>query len=90
MKYVDDYGHEFNSIDEVKTHAIHEMYDNEEILVEELEYYFVASEILRWIVGNPRVFEDFFKDHQGAFELARRHHVENYILNCEKIEEEEN
>lgn len=87
MKYVDDYGHEFNSIDEVKTYAIREMYDNDEILVEELEYYFVATEILRWIVRNPRIFEDFFKDHQSVFELARRHHVENYIFNCEKIED---
>ena len=87
MKYVDDYGNEFESVEEVKAYAIQNLYEDDGDFVNTIEYFVTCAELLNWIIENPTVLEKFKEDYETIIRIAERDYAEDYLLNCEEIED---
>ena len=88
MKYVDDYGNEFESVEEVKAYAIQNLYEDDGDFVEVIDYFVTGAELLNWIIENPTILEKFKEDYEQIIRIAERGYAEDYLLNCEEIENE--
>lgn len=87
MKYVDDYGNEFNTKEEVKAYAIQNLYEDDEDFVHVLEYFVHCTELLNWIVENPAILEKFKEDYKDIIKIAERDYARDYLWNCDEIED---
>lgn len=88
MKYVDDYGNEFKTKEEVKAYAIQNLYEDDGDFVITLDYYVTGAELLNWIIENPTVLEKFKEDYAEVIRMAENGYTEEYLnLYCEKIED---
>ena len=88
MKYIDNYGNEFDSKEEVKVYAIQNLYEDDGDFVNTLDYFVTSAELLNWIIENPTVLEKFKEDYATVIRIAENDYAENYLCNCEKIEDE--
>lgn len=88
MKYVDAYGDEFDSVEEVKAYAIQNLYEDDGDFVNTLDYFVTGTELLNWIVENPTVLEKFKEDYAQVIRIAENDYAEDYLCDCEKIEDE--
>ena len=88
MKYVDAYGDEFDSVEEVKAYAIQNLYEDDGDFVNTLDYFVTGTELLNWIVENPTVLEKFKEDYAQVIKIAENDYAKDYLCNCEKIEDE--
>lgn len=88
MKYVDAYGDEFDSIEEVKAYAIQNLYEDDGDFVNALDYFVTGTELLNWIVENPTILEKFKEDYAQVIRIAENDYAKDYLYNCEKIEDE--
>lgn len=88
MKYVDDYGNEFDSVEEVKAYAIQNLYEDDGDFVDTLDYFVTGTELLNWIVENPTILEKFKEDYAQVIRIAENSYAKDYLYNCEKIEDE--
>ena len=88
MKYVDDYGNEFESKEEVKAYAIQNLYEDDGDFVKVIEDFVTSVELLNWIIENPTVLEKFKEDYADIIRVAERDYAEDYLFyNCEEIED---
>lgn len=87
MKYVDAYGNEFDSVEEIKAYAIQNLYEDDGDFVDTLDYFVTGAELLNWIVENPTVLEKFKEDYAQVIRTAENSYAEDYLCNCEKIED---
>jgi hypothetical protein len=87
MKYLDDYGNEFNTVEEIKAYAIQNLYEDDEVFVNTLDYFVTGTELLNWIIENPTILEKFKEDYAQIIKIAENGYVEDYLCNCEKIED---
>lgn len=88
MKYVDDYGNEFESIEEVKAYAIQSLYEDDADFVNTFNYHVTGAELLNWIIENPTILEKFKEDYAQVIRIAENGYAEEYLnLFCEKIED---
>ena len=87
MKYVDDYGNEFESKKEVKAYAIQNLYEDDGDFVNTLNYFVTGTELLNWIVENPTILEKFKEDYAQVIRIAENDYAEDYFCDCEKIED---
>ena len=87
MRYVDAYGEEFDSVEEVKAYAIQNLYEDDGDFVDTLDYYVTGAELLNWIVENPTVLEKFKEDYAQIIRKAENGYAEDYLYNCERIED---
>lgn len=87
MKYVDEYGNEFESEEEIKAYAVQNLYEDDGDFVDTLEYFVTCTELLNWIIENPTVLEKFKEDYETVIRIAERGYAEDYLRNCEEIED---
>lgn len=87
MKYLDAYGNEFNTVEEIKAYAIQNLYEDDGDFVDTLDYFVTGAELLNWIIENPTVLEKFKEDYAQVIRTAENNYAEDYLCNCEKIED---
>lgn len=87
MKYIDDYGNEFDTVEEVKAYAIQNLYEDDGDFVNVLDYYVTGAELLNWIIENPTVLEKFKEDYSTIIKIAEKGYPEDYLYNCEEVED---
>ena len=89
MKYVDNYGNEFKTKEEVKAYAVRELYNEDySDFVDTLNYYVTCDDILDWIFKTPTIFEKFKEDYAGVIRAAEHDYANSYFYNnCEEIED---
>lgn len=88
MKYIDDYGNEFNTLKEVKAYAIQNLYENNENFILTLDDFVTSVELLSWIIENPTIFEKFKEDFAGVIRVSENSYAKEYFdLYCEKVED---
>lgn len=89
MKYIDDYGNEFNTLKEVKAYAIQNLYENNENFVLALDDFITGAELLNWIIKNPTIFEKFKEDYADIIRVGENSYAKEYFnLSCEKVIED--
>jgi len=87
MKYLDAYGNEFNTVEEIKAYAIQNLYEDDGDFVDTLDYFVTGAELLNWIIENPTVLKKFKEDYAQVIRTAENNYAEDYLCNCEKIED---
>lgn len=87
MKYLDAYGNEFNTVEEIKAYAIQNLYEDDGDFVDTLDYFVTSAELLNWIIENPTILEKFKEDYAQVIRIAENSYAEDYLCNCEKIED---
>lgn len=87
MKYLDAYGNEFNTVEEIKAYAIQNLYEDDGDFVDTLDYLVTGTELLNWIIENPTVLEKFKEDYAQVIKIAENSYANDYLYNCEKIED---
>lgn len=86
--YVDDYGNEFKTEEEVKAYAIQNLYEDDADFVNTFDYFVTGAELLNWIIENPTVLEKFKEDYAEIIKVAEKGYAKEYLsLYCEKIED---
>ncbi len=83
--FVDNYGDEFETKEEVKAYAIQNLYENDGDFVNALEYFVTCAELLDWINTNPTVLKEFKKDYDTVLRIAEKDYAETYLHNCKEI-----
>lgn len=88
MKYIDDYGNEFESEEEVKAYAIQNLYEDDGDFVDTLDYFVTGAELLNWIIENPTVLKKFKEDYAEIIKVAEKRYAKEYFhLYCDKVED---
>jgi hypothetical protein len=77
--FIDDYGHEFETVEEIKDFAKKE-FDNldDGDLADIMESYFSTRKLLKWILKNDK--EKFIKEEIVAFNFAKHGYVKDYFI----------
>ena len=88
MKYVDRYGNEFESEEEIRAYATQNLFEDDGDFVEVVEDFVTCAELLNWIIENPTVLEKFKEDYETIIRIAQRSYAEDYFRNCEEVENE--
>lgn len=77
--FIDDYGNEFETVEEIKDFAKKEFYNLEEYdLAEIIEEDVTTMEILLWIFKNDK--EKFMKDYKNIFKNAEDDFITDYFI----------
>ena len=81
--YIDEYGNEFKTVEEIKNFARKELYKEENTLVIALEdylfdNYLLIEEVLEWILKNNR--EKFLKDFENVFKNVEKVYIRDYFI----------
>ena len=87
MKYVDRYGNEFESEEEIRAYATQNLLEDDGDFVEVVEDFVTCAELLNWIIENPTVLEKFKEDYETVIRIAQRGYAEDYLRNCEEVED---
>lgn len=82
--FIDDYGNEFDTVNDIKEYAKDNFYEDEEILTNALVDYFTLETIVDWIVTEPTILKQFKEYFPQELEVLEKDYVENYVGLCER------
>ena len=86
--FINDYGDEFNTVEEVKAYATQNLYEDDADFVNTFENYVTCTELLNWIIENPMVLKKFKEDYEEVIKTAEKGYVKEYLcLYCEEIKD---
>ena len=76
--FIDEYGNEFETVKEIEDFARKDFYKDKSELAENIELYFTATELVKWVLENDK--EKFIKDFENVFKDAEDDYINNYFI----------
>ena len=77
--FIDDYGNEFKTEEEVEDFARKKFYENEDDLIDYIETDFTIAELLNWIFKNDK--EKFMNEYKNIFKSNESLYAHDYFFN---------
>ncbi len=82
--FIDDYGNEFDTVNDIKEYAKDNFYEDGDILANALVDYFTLETIVDWIVTEPAILKQFKEYFPQDLEVLEKDYVEDYVALCER------
>ncbi len=82
--FIDDYGNEFDTVNDIKEYAKDNFYEDADILTNALVDYFTLETIVDWIVTEPAILKQFKEYFPQELEVLEKDYVKDYVACFER------